>query len=86
LIASSRNEVLDLVDRHRDAMAFDRATTLAWTQVQVQLRHLGINAGEAHLFQRLANRVLFADPTLRPSSEVLEQGGGAASKLWLHVR
>jgi cyclic beta-1,2-glucan synthetase len=84
LIASSRNDVLDLVDKHHDAMAFDRATTLAWTQAQVQLRHLGINAGEAHLFQRLANRVLFADPTLRPSSEVLRQGGGAASKLWVH--
>ena len=84
LIASSRNDVLDLVDKHHDAMAFDRATTLAWTQAQVQLRHLGINAGEAHLFQRLANRVLFTDPTLRPSSEVLRQGGGAASKLWVH--
>jgi cyclic beta-1,2-glucan synthetase len=84
LIASSRNEVLDLVDKHHDEMAFDRATTLAWTQAQVQLRHLGINAGEAHVFQRLANRVLFSDPTLRPSSEVLKKGGGAASKLWLH--
>ena len=84
LIASSRNEALDLVDKHRDAMAFDRATTLAWTQAQVQLRHLGISAGEAHLFQRLANRVLFSDPTLRPSSEVLKRGGGAASKLWVH--
>ena len=84
LIAPSRNEVLDLADKHRDAMAFDRATTLAWTQAQVQLRHLGIGAGEAHLFQRLANRVLFADPTLRPSSEVLKRGGGAASMLWAH--
>jgi cyclic beta-1,2-glucan synthetase len=84
LIAPSRNEVLDLVDKHRDAMAFDRATTLAWTQAQVQLRHLGIGAGEAHLFQRLANRVLFTDPTLRPSSEVIKQGGRAASMLWVH--
>jgi cyclic beta-1,2-glucan synthetase len=84
LIAPSRNEVLDLVDKHRDAMAFDRATTLAWTQGRVQLRHLGIGAGEAHLFQRLANRVLFVDPTLRPSSEIIKQGGGAASMLWVH--
>ena len=73
-----------LVDKHRDVMAFDRATTLAWTQAQVQLRHLGIGAGEAHLFQRLANRVLYADPTLRPSSEILKRGGGAGSLLWPH--
>ncbi|MGC2462784.1 MAG: hypothetical protein WA446_17715 [Steroidobacteraceae bacterium] len=84
LIAPSRNEALDLVDKHHGAMAFDRATTLAWTQAQVQLRHLGIGAGEAHLFQRLANRVLYSDPTLRPRSDVLKRGGGAASLLWAH--
>jgi len=84
LVAPSRGEALDLVDRHHGVMAFDRATTLAWTQAQVQLRHLGIGAGDAHLFQRLANRVLYSDPTLRPSSEVLKAGGGAASLLWPH--
>ncbi len=84
LIAPSRKEALDLVDKHHGAMAFDRATTLAWTQAQLELRHLGIGAGEAHLFQRLANRVLYADPTLRPTSEVLIRGGGAPSLLWAH--
>ncbi len=84
LIAPSRREALDLVDKHHDAMAFDRATTLAWTQAQVQLHHLGIGADEAHLFQRLANRVIYSDPTLRPASELLKRGGGAASLLWAH--
>jgi cyclic beta-1,2-glucan synthetase len=84
LIAPSRDEALDLVDKHHGVIAFDRATTLAWTQAQVQLRHLGIGAGDAHLYQRLANRVLYADLTLRPSSEVLKRGGGAASLLWPH--
>ena len=72
-------EVLDLVDRHHDAMAFDRATTLAWTQAQVQLRHLGLDAEDANVFQRIANRMIYADATLRPSPEILERGGGAAS-------
>jgi cyclic beta-1,2-glucan glucanotransferase len=84
LIAPSRNEALDLVDRHHGVMAFDRATTLAWTQAQVQLRHLGIGDGDAHLFQRLANRVLYSDATLRPSSDALKRGAGAASLLWPH--
>ena len=84
LIAPTRNDVLDLVDKHHETVAFDRATTLAWTQAQVQLHHLGIGAAEAHLFQRLANRVLYADRTLRPASEVLKRGGGAASMLWPH--
>ena len=72
LIAPSRSEVLDLADKHHDAMAFDRATTLAWTQAQVQLRHLGIGAGEAHLFQRLANRVLVCRPDIAAASEVTQ--------------
>ena len=74
LAASSREEVLDLADKHHDAMAFERATTLAWTQAQMQLHHLGISTDEAHLFQRLANHVLYSDPTLRPAPDVLTRG------------
>ena len=50
----------------------------------MQLRHLGIGAAEAHLFQRLANCVLYASPTLRPASESLIRGGGTAAQLWSH--
>ena len=46
---------------------FERTLTLAWTQAQVQLRHLGIGAEEAQLFQRLANAVLYSDAALRPA-------------------
>jgi len=67
--ASSRGEVLDLIDKHEDTTAFDRAATLAWTQAQVQLSYLGIDAEQAGLYQRLAGHVLFADPSLRPSSD-----------------
>ena len=63
------SEVLDLADKHHDPTAFERAVTLAWTQAQVQLHHLGIGPDEAHLFQRLANHVLYSDPALRPSSD-----------------
>jgi cyclic beta-1,2-glucan synthetase len=81
-VAGSREQVLDLLDRHRDANAFVRAGTLAWTQAQVQLRHLGITAAEAALFQRLAGHVLFADASLRPSSDAIRRGGGGPAALW----
>ncbi len=84
LLAPSRDAVLDLVDKHHDASAFERAVTLAWTQAQVQLRHLGVGQDEAQLFQRLANRVLYSDPTLRPASEVLSLCQGGPSSLWAH--
>ena len=84
LIASTRDEALDLADRHHQPTAYDRAVTLAWTQAQVQLRHLGVSADEAHVFQRIANRVLYADPTLRPPSDVLQRNHFGPSILWPH--
>ncbi|TAK83856.1 MAG: glycosyl transferase [Betaproteobacteria bacterium] len=80
--ASNRGEVLDLIDKHRDATAFDRAATLAWTQAQVQLSHLGLEAEQAGLFQRLAGHVLYADPSLRPSSAAIGRGAGGPEALW----
>ena len=46
-VADSRESVLDLVDKHHEPNAFVRAATLAWTQAQIQLRHLAIDAAEA---------------------------------------
>ncbi len=80
--AASRAEVLKLADKHRDANAFIRAGMLAWTQAQVQLLYLGITAVEAGLFQRLAGHLVFADPSLRPSSDVIRRGGAEPAVLW----
>ncbi len=82
MVASTRAAVLDLVDQHRDTTAFGRAGTLAWTQAQVQLHHLGIDAGEAGLFQTLAGHVVYAAPAMRPSSDTILGGAGAQPGLW----
>jgi cyclic beta-1,2-glucan synthetase len=82
IVSSTREALLEGLDKHRDATAFGRAATLAWTQAQVQLYHLGVTAGEAGLFQRLAGHVIYAAPTLRPSSDTIRRGGGAQSGLW----
>src|SRR5579863_917746 len=73
MAAGSRDDVTDLADKHRDAMAFERATKLACTQAQMQLQHLHIGTNEAHLFQRLANHILYSDATLRPAQAVLKR-------------
>src|SRR5450631_3038349 len=84
LLARSRDEIIGLADKHHDEAAFARAATLAWTQEQVQLHHLGITPDEAHLFQRLANRVMYSDLTLRPSPEILKRNALGPSALWAH--
>ena len=84
LIAQSRGEALALADEYNNPTTFERAATLAWTRAQVQLRHLGIDTDEAYLFQDLASRILYSDPTLRPSSAVLTANNRGPSELWRH--
>ena len=50
VVASSREELVDLIDTHHDRSAYERARTLAWTQAHVQLHHLDIEAGEALVY------------------------------------
>ncbi len=84
IIAATREQAIDLADKYRGATTFGRTLALAWTQARVQLHHLGITLDEAHLFQRLANSVLFSDASLRPSSDVLSRSTLERSALWAH--
>jgi len=84
LVAAAREQVLDLADKYRDARTWERTVMAAWTQAQVQLRHLGITPDEAHLFQRLANGIVYSDPSLRPSADMLSRTTIDLPALWAH--
>lgn len=83
-VAPSRSQIVALADKYRDPNVFERILTLAWTQAQVQLHHLNIQPDEANLFQRLANLVLFSDPSLRPPPDVLSRASIDVRQLWGH--
>ncbi|MDR7120480.1 GH36-type glycosyl hydrolase domain-containing protein [Rheinheimera soli] len=85
LVASSRQELLDLVDQHNERSAYDRACTLAWTQAQVQLRHLAISVAEAADFQRLTGPLLYNDRRFRATTATITRGAAAQSGLWQHA-
>jgi cyclic beta-1,2-glucan synthetase len=82
VVASTRETLLDAIDKHQDTNAFERAATLAWTQAQVQLRHLDIGPAQASLYQRLAGHVLYANPSLRSPSDTIRRGLAAQNILW----
>jgi cyclic beta-1,2-glucan synthetase len=84
IVASTREQVIELADKYRGPTTVDRTLALAWTQAQVQLHHMGIDLNEAHLFQRLANPVLYSDASSRPSSDVLGRNTLERSALWAH--
>jgi cyclic beta-1,2-glucan synthetase len=84
LVARSRDQALEIAEKYRQPATFERASALAWTQAQVQLHHLRITRDEAHLFQRLANRLLYADRTLRAGHRELAANRGGPPGLWAH--
>ena len=84
LVAASRSELIDLIDRHHDVSAYDRAKTFAWTQAQVQLRHWDIDPSEVADFQNLAAAILYSDPRFKASSQNIIDGVRAQSNLWAH--
>jgi cyclic beta-1,2-glucan synthetase len=84
LAAVTREEIVDLADKYQNPTAFERTSTLAWTQAQVQLHFLSIERDEAQVFQNLASRILYSDPSLRPASEILKRNTLSIAGLWPH--
>ena len=83
-VAHSREEALALADKYHDPNIFERELRLAWTKAQVEMSHLKIDSEEAHQFQRLAARIVYSDPSLRPTPHVLALNTKAQSSLWAH--
>jgi cyclic beta-1,2-glucan synthetase len=82
--ARTRDEALRLADKYHDTRTFEREASMAWTKAQVELRHLQMDADEAHLFQRLAGRLLYSDPSLRPQPHVLAMNSRTQAGLWAY--
>jgi cyclic beta-1,2-glucan synthetase len=84
IMADSREQAMRLADKYHDPSTFERELRLAWTKAQVELSHLKIDAEEAHLFQRLAGRIVYSDPSLRPRPHVLGLNTRSQSSLWAY--
>ena len=61
-MASDRDTAEALARKYHDPSAAARTFALAFTHAESGLRHLGISADEAVLFERLASRVLGTRP------------------------
>jgi len=57
---------------------------LAWTHAHIQLHHLRTKSDEAQLFQDLANRLLFTDPSLRSPGKLMQLNILNVTGLWQH--
>jgi cyclic beta-1,2-glucan synthetase len=83
-VAETREQAVALADKYRDVGAAMRASSLAWTNAHVELRHLGISIEEAHTFLRLASRLLYVNPDLRPRPDLIARNRRGQSGLWAY--
>lgn len=80
--ANSLDDAKKIIQKYSDLAACHRALELAWTQAQLEMRHLRIHQEEAQLFQKLASRVLYPHAQLRPSLDRLRRNTLGQSSLW----
>jgi cyclic beta-1,2-glucan synthetase len=83
-LAATRAQALSLADRYGDAAAFGRAQLQSRTDAVLQLRGLDLGAADAQLFQDIANRLLYADPSPSASPGISGSSSLGQSALWTH--
>ncbi len=83
-VAATHATALALAEKYDDPAAATRTFALANTQTHLRLRHLGISAEEAQLYERLASHVLWTDSALRSPAGLLEGNTLGQSGLWPH--
>ena len=82
MVATSRTALVPLIEKYRDPSAFARSSTLAWTHALVELRHFGIDADEALLYQQLASHLLYSTTALRAPQATIKRGALGFGALW----
>jgi cellobiose phosphorylase len=80
--ADTRESCLALAHKYMDRRLADRVFELAWTHSQVILRQLNATEAETQVYARLANTVVFSQPTLRADASVLLRNRRGQSGLW----
>ncbi len=83
-VTRSKEEAMVLADKYHDPSIFERQARLAWTRAQVEMNHLNLGPEDAHLFQRLAESIIYCDGGMRPRSKVLAQNTKGQSALWAY--
>jgi cellobiose phosphorylase len=83
--SETREHCLTLIGKYQDRSLADRVFELAWTHSQVVLRQLNATEGDAQLYSRLANCVLYPNALLRADASVLLRNRRGQSGLWSYA-
>ncbi|KAG0772437.1 hypothetical protein G6F22_015738 [Rhizopus arrhizus] len=81
-VGDSRSACMNLISKYQDRHLADRALELAWTHAQVLVRQLNATEADAQLYARLANAIVYQNPTLRADAATLVKNRRGQSGLW----
>lgn len=81
-VGDSRSACMNLISKYQDRHLADRALELAWTHAQVLVRQLNATEADAQLYARLANAIVYQNPTLRADTATLVKNRRGQSGLW----
>lgn len=81
-IAEDRESTLRLAEKYREAASVNRAFELAWTQSQMELKHLNLSPTQANEALSLGGQILYLSPARRAFSNILKQNSKGQSALW----
>ncbi len=82
LTASSREALVELIQKFRQRDSVKDAFEMAWTNAQLELRFLASPPAATVAFQELASHLLFPNARLRPSSSRLQRNTLGQEGLW----
>lgn len=81
-VAEDRESTIRLAEKYREAATVNRAFELAWTQSQMELKHLNISASQANEALSLGGQILYLSPARRAFSDTLKSNSKGQSALW----
>jgi len=81
-VGDTRERARALAERYRDPQAVTRASEMAWSHAQLELRHLRIQPDEARRFQQLASALLYPHARFRAPAERLARNRLNQTRLW----
>jgi cyclic beta-1,2-glucan synthetase len=84
-MASDRETAEALARKYHSFRAVGRTFALAVTHAESTLRHLGISADDAMLFERMASRVLGLHPSHRAGADTIAANELGQPGLWPHA-
>ena len=82
VIANSRDEIMELLEKYDNLESCDAAFWLALTRSQVETKYLNIKAQEMELYQNMISNIIFMSPQKLKYQQMIRENRKGQSSLW----